>query len=90
MGWQEVQDDTSTEGRRVAGGKGTRLRRRVDPPKVMRLALRPATASWVLESISFLDKKDTILSRISAWGREEALKGYTFAFQAEHWARGPR
>ncbi|NLA87942.1 MAG: NTP transferase domain-containing protein [Clostridiales bacterium] len=74
----------------LAAGKGTRLQTEgCDLPKVLRLACGRPLLGYVLEAISFIDKKDIII--VAGYKREEVtaqFPGYTYAVQAEQLGTG--
>jgi UDP-N-acetylglucosamine diphosphorylase/glucosamine-1-phosphate N-acetyltransferase len=74
----------------LAAGKGTRLQTEgCDLPKVMRLACRRPLLGWVLDAISFIDKKDIII--VAGYKREDVISrfcGYTYAVQDEQLGTG--
>ena len=74
----------------LAAGKGTRLQsEKSDLPKVMRSAAGKPLLQYVLESISFIGKQETIL--VVGYKKEEIIKNfgeYTFAHQTEQLGTG--
>ncbi len=90
MGRQEYRMKHQLKAVVLAAGKGTRLQTEgVDLPKVMRLACNRPLLGWVLEAISFIDKKDTII--VAGYKREDVMarfEGYTFAVQDEQLGTG--
>lgn len=74
----------------LAAGKGTRLQTEgITLPKVMRLAAGRPLLSYVLDALSFLPRKDTIL--VVGYRREEvqrAYPDYPAALQAEQLGTG--
>jgi UDP-N-acetylglucosamine diphosphorylase/glucosamine-1-phosphate N-acetyltransferase len=74
----------------LAAGKGTRLQTEgCDLPKVMRLACERPLLGWVLEAISFIEKKDIII--VAGYKREDVMasfEGYAYAVQAEQLGTG--
>ena len=74
----------------LAAGKGTRLSTDdTDVPKVMRLANGKPLLGYVLDAISFIDKKDIIL--VVGYKKEsitESFDGYSYAVQAEQLGTG--
>lgn len=74
----------------LAAGKGTRLQTDdFDAPKVMRAACGKPLLWYVLEALSFIDKKDTVI--VVGYKKEEVIgyfSGYVFAHQAEQLGTG--
>ncbi len=74
----------------LAAGKGTRLATEgCDLPKVMRLALGKPLIGYVLDELSFLDKKDIVI--VVGYKRESVIAGfseYNFAIQEEQLGTG--
>ena len=74
----------------LAAGKGTRLHNdEIDAPKVMREANGKPLLWYVLEAISFIDKKDIIL--VVGYKKEtviSAFSGYPYAIQSEQLGTG--
>jgi len=74
----------------LAAGKGTRLNSNdVDAPKVMRLANEKPLLWYVLEAISFVEKKDTII--VVGYKKENVIEyfdGYEYAYQQEQLGTG--
>lgn len=74
----------------LAAGKGTRLATEgIDLPKVMRLALGKPLIGYVLDELSFLDKKDIVI--VVGYKRESVIAGfgeYNFAIQEEQLGTG--
>ena len=74
----------------LAAGKGTRLQiSDDDAPKVMRLACGKPLLSYVLEALSFIDKKDVII--VAGYKKAEVINsfgGFTFAVQEEQLGTG--
>ena len=59
----------------LAAGKGTRLQTEgITLPKVMRLANGKPLLHYVLDNLSFMDKKDTVL--VVGYRREDVLSAY--------------
>ena len=74
----------------LAAGKGTRLRTEgCDLPKVMRLAAGRPLLSYVLDGLSFIEKKDITI--VVGYKKEEVMAGfpeYSFAVQEEQLGTG--
>jgi len=74
----------------LAAGKGTRLHSdEIDAPKVMREALGKPLLWYVLESLSFIDKKDIIL--VVGYKKESVIERfgeYPYAVQHEQLGTG--
>jgi UDP-N-acetylglucosamine diphosphorylase/glucosamine-1-phosphate N-acetyltransferase len=74
----------------LAAGKGTRLHTDdIDAPKVMREANGKPLLSYVLEAISFIEKKDIVL--VVGYKKEtviNAFSGYPYAIQSEQLGTG--
>lgn len=74
----------------LAAGKGTRLQTEgCDLPKVMREACNQPLLSYVLDAISFIDKKDVII--VVGYKRDDVMAhftGYQYAVQAEQLGTG--
>jgi len=74
----------------LAAGKGTRLcSDDVDAPKVMREANGKPLLWYVLDALSFIDKKDTIL--VVGYKKDSVIyrfDGYTYALQSEQLGTG--
>ena len=74
----------------LAAGKGTRLQSEEnDLPKVMRQAAGKPLLQYVLDSISFIGKSETVL--VIGYKKEEIIKsfgGYAFAYQQEQLGTG--
>lgn len=74
----------------LAAGKGTRLRTEgCDLPKVMRLAAGRSLIAYVLDGLSFIDKKDITI--VVGYKKEEVMAGfpeYSFAEQKEQLGTG--
>ena len=59
----------------LAAGKGTRLRTEgIDLPKVLRQAAGRPLLGYVLEELSFLDKKDVVL--VVGYEREKVVAAF--------------
>ena len=74
----------------LAAGKGTRLHTDdIDAPKVMREANGKPLLWYVLDALSFIDKKDTIL--VVGYKKDSVIDrfdGYTYALQSEQLGTG--
>ena len=74
----------------LAAGKGTRLQTEgCDLPKVMREACSRPLLGYVLDAISFVDKKDIVI--VAGYKREDIMAqfgDYTYAVQAEQLGTG--
>jgi len=74
----------------LAAGKGTRLQSADDDsPKVMRTVCSRPMLWYVLDALSFVDKRDTII--VVGYRKDdviEAFPGYTFAVQSEQLGTG--
>lgn len=74
----------------LAAGKGTRLHAEgSDVPKVMREACGKPLLWYVLEALSFIDKKDITI--VAGYKKEDLMagfKGYSFAVQTEQLGTG--
>lgn len=74
----------------LAAGKGTRLKTEgCDLPKVMRLAAGKPLLHYVLDGLSFIDKKD--VSIVVGYKKEDVMAGfpeYSFAEQKEQLGTG--
>ncbi len=74
----------------LAAGKGTRLRTEgCDLPKVMRLAAGRPLLAYVLDGLSFIDKKDITI--VVGYKKEDVMAGfpeYSFAVQKEQLGTG--
>ncbi|MCL1835589.1 MAG: NTP transferase domain-containing protein [Oscillospiraceae bacterium] len=74
----------------LAAGKGTRLQDgESDTPKVMRLALGKPLLRYVLDSLDFIEREDTII--IVGYKKEKILdefSGYRFVVQEEQLGTG--
>ena len=74
----------------LAAGKGKRIATEgIDLPKVMRLALGKPLLGYVLDELSFLDKKDIVI--VVGYKRETVTAGfpdYNFAIQTEQLGTG--
>lgn len=74
----------------LAAGKGTRLQTEgCDLPKVMREACGQPLLHYVLDAISFIDVKDTII--VVGYKKEDVMDrfiGYTYALQTEQLGTG--
>ncbi len=74
----------------LAAGKGTRLQTEgCDLPKVMREACQRPLLDYVLQAISFIDKKDVII--VVGYRKEDVMAqflGYTYALQLEQLGTG--
>ena len=74
----------------LAAGKGTRLQvNDSDAPKVMRLACGKPLLGYVLEALSFIDKKDIII--VAGYKKAEVINsfgGFTYAVQEEQLGTG--
>ena len=74
----------------LAAGKGTRLRQEDgDAPKVMREAYGKPLLWYVLDALSFIEKKDTVV--VVGYKKDEVIgcfKGYAFAEQAKQLGTG--
>ena len=74
----------------LAAGKGKRIATEgIDLPKVMRLALGKPLLGYVLDELSFLDKKDIVI--VVGYKRETVIAGfpdYNFAVQTEQLGTG--
>ena len=74
----------------LAAGKGTRLQSEEnDLPKVMRQAVGKPLLQYVLDSIAFIEKSETVL--VVGYKKEEIIKsfsGYAFAHQEEQLGTG--
>ena len=74
----------------LAAGKGTRLQTEDnDAPKVMRLACGKPLLWYVLDAISFVDKKDTVI--VVGYKKDEVISrfhDYAFAVQTEQLGTG--
>ena len=74
----------------LAAGKGTRLQtEKNDAPKVMRLACGKPLLWYVLDVLSFIDKKDIVI--VAGYKKDAIIsefKGYAFAVQTEQLGTG--
>ena len=74
----------------LAAGKGTRLQsENNDLPKVMRLAVGKPLLQYVLDSISFIEKSNTVL--VVGYKKEEIMSRfgeYVFAYQEQQLGTG--
>ena len=76
----------------LAAGKGTRISSaETDAPKVMRMACEKPLLGYVLEAISFIEKKDTII--VVGYKKESIIdyfgeKNYTYVIQEEQLGTG--
>ena len=74
----------------LAAGKGTRLQsEESDVPKVMRKVHGKPLLRYVLDALSFVEKKDTVI--VVGYKKDEitdSFKGYTYAEQSEQLGTG--
>jgi len=74
----------------LAAGKGTRIcSDDVDAPKVMRMACGKPLLGYVLDALSFIDKKDTVI--VVGYKKESIINyfsGYTYVLQEEQLGTG--
>lgn len=74
----------------LAAGKGTRLQTEgCDLPKVLRVACARPLLGYVLEAISFIDKRDTVI--VAGYKREDVVAqfpDYVYAVQSEQLGTG--
>ena len=82
--------DTRLKAIVLAAGKGTRMQTEEDDaPKVMRRACGKPLLQYVLDALSFIDKKDTVI--VAGYKKDEVIdsfRGYTYAVQTEQLGTG--